>query len=193
MRISDDDIPVVFVGYHEGDVRHYVPNEFFKDAYIGENASLAVDRIHRLDNARLHTGGHLISHVFETMSDKLVPIKGYHFPNGSYVEFVNDWNIDAAALMGDANNKLAEDVAGSLHVSAKLSDFEAITRIRPALAPFTPIDKPSRIVTIGDYTSLPCGGTHVGNLTQLGSIKVTKVKRQKSNVRVSYEMGESAK
>ena len=190
MRINDDNIPVTFVGYHEGDVRHYVPDTFWKDAYVGEKARLAVDRVYRLDNARLHTGGHIISHVFETISDRLVPIKGYHFPNGSYVEFVNDWNVDAPTLVDDANKKLANDVAISLDVSANLSDFETIARIRPALAPFIPKDKPSRIVTIGNYISLPCGGTHVGNLAQLGSIKVTKVKRQKSNVRVSYEMGD---
>ncbi len=190
LRVNDDDAPVTFVGFHDGDVRHYVPDSYWKESYIGGIAALSVDRIFRMDNARLHTGGHLISHVLETLDAKLIPIKGYHFPNGSYVEFVNEQNVDAASLIEQANAQLVGDVGISYDVAAAASDFATISRLRPHLAPFIPKDKPSRIVAIGNYIALPCGGTHVANLAQLGSIKITKVKRQKTNVRVSYEVGE---
>lgn len=190
LRVSGDEIPLTFAGFQEGSVRHYVPDAYFKDTYIGQVAALAIDRTHRLENARLHTGGHLISHVLETLDPRLVPIKGYHFPNGAYVEFANERSVDAVALIERANEQLAADVALSRGVSATLSDFPTILRLRPALAPFVPQDKPSRIVTIGSYAALPCGGTHVSNLAQLGSIRITKVKKQKSNVRISYEMGD---
>lgn len=191
LKINDADIPVSFVGFHDGEVRHYIPDAFFSEALVGAHAAMAVNVVARLDNARRHTGGHLISHVLETIDDNLIPIKGYHFPEGSYVEFVNDRNVDVVGLVSRANELLANDVAISHDVSASLTDFPTIAALRPQLAPFTPKDKPSRVVTIGSYRGLPCGGTHVGNLSQLGSIRITKVKKQKGNARVSYEMSAS--
>ena len=192
LRIGEDVVPVTFVGFQDGDVRHYVLDMYWKEAYTGETAFLSVDRLYRLDNARLHTGGHLVSHVLEAINGNLIPIKGYHFANGAYVEFVNEQNVDAASLIQDANARLSNDVGMSHDVSASASDFDTISRLRPHLAPFIPKDKPSRIVAIGDYLALPCGGTHVANLAQLGSIRITKAKKQKANVRVSYEIGDPA-
>lgn len=190
IQIEGENIPVSFVSFYEGVVRHNVPDAYWKETYIGKMAKLSVDRLYRLDNARLHTGGHLISHVLETLDARLIPIKGYHFPEGGHVEFVNEHGVDANALIEEANEKLAQDVAVSFDVTAELANFDTISRLRPHLAPFVPKDKPSRIVTIGGYVGLPCGGTHVANLMQLGSIKVTKAKKQKANLRVSYELGD---
>lgn len=189
VKIDGVEIPVTFVGFQDGDVRHYVPDVFIKDGLLGAQALLAVNLLNRMDNARRHTGGHLISHVLETLDARLAPIKGYHFADGAYVEFVNDRNVDVASLTDRANAQLAEDVAVSYDVAATLSDFATILQLRPQLAPFVPKDKPSRVVTIGSYRGLPCGGTHVANLAQLGSIKITKTKKQEANARVSYEMG----
>jgi alanyl-tRNA synthetase len=40
---------------------------------------------------------------------------------------------------------------------------------------------------------LPCGGTHVAGLSQLGIIKITKTKNQKGNLRVSHQLGNIGK
>lgn len=189
LKIEENEFPLLFVGFHNGDVRHYISGSRLDETLIGKTAIISIAQKNRVENSRLHTGGHLVSHVLETLNDKLVPIKGYHFPDGPYVEFMNDNNIEVGALVESANSMLANDVAASYDVESKLSDHDTIARLRPHLAPFIPKDKPSRIVTIGVYKFLPCGGTHVANLGQLGGVKITKVKKQKSNVRVSYEMG----
>jgi Ser-tRNA(Ala) deacylase AlaX len=181
-------VPVTFVGFQNGDVMHYVPDAYWQAIAPGQSFDLRVDAAHRLKDARLHTGGHLLSHVLETIQPSLTPIKGYHFHDGSYVEFINSDSIDVTRLLDQANTAIHNAISGHKLVSASYSNFDIIRKIRPHLAPFIPQDKPSRIVEIGDYLPLPCGGTHVRSLDELGLLRVTKAKRAKENIRVSYEV-----
>lgn len=188
ITVSDTTIPVTFVGFQNGEVLHYLPDAYFSESLGGQKAALRVEEAFRMSSARLHTSGHLVSHVLETLAPQLIPIKGYHFPNGSYVEFLNEKGVGGAELVESANARLTADVTSGVPVSPELSDFETISRIRPNLAPFTPKDKPSRIVRIGDYLALPCGGTHVGQTGELRGLRITKTKNQKGNLKVSYEL-----
>ena len=104
------------------------------------------------------------------------------------MEFTNEQGVDAAALLAAMNEKLGADLRAALPVTARLADFSEISRLRPLLAPFVPKDKPTRIVTIGPYTAVPCGGTHVAHTGELGTVRATKAKNQKGNVRISYEI-----
>jgi Ser-tRNA(Ala) deacylase AlaX len=189
IEVNGTTVQVDFVGFAEGHVRHYVSDDDARMMTSGQEVVLKVDETHRLANARTHTGGHFVGHVFETLDQSLVPIKGYHFADGSYVEFLNEAGVDGATLLDRANERLAHDVTLNLPVTAAYSDFETIQALRPYLAPNIPREKPSRIVTIGGYRSLPCGGTHVSSLAELGSIRITKVKSQKGNLKVSYQIG----
>lgn len=185
-------VPLVFVGFRNGEVLHYVPEPALGKITIGQMLKVQIDPGHRINSARLHTGGHLVSHVVELIEPNLVPIKGYHFSNGSYVEFVNDRSIDVSQLVDRANQAIGEAIAAGIQIRASYSNFEDVQKIRPLLAPFIPQDKPTRIVAIGDYAPLPCGGTHLPDLTQIGAVRITKTKRAKDNTRVSYEVSASA-
>jgi len=185
---EEAEIPLTFVGFQNGEVLHNVPESALEKIKVGKTYTVQVDPTHRMNSARLHTSGHLVSHVMESIEPSLVPIKGYHFPDGSYVEFVNDQAVDVSQLIDRANRAIEEMIAAKTRIYASYSGFEFIQKIRPQLAPFIPQDKPSRIVAIGDYTPLPCGGTHLSDLSQVGTLRITKTKRAKENARVSYEV-----
>jgi Ser-tRNA(Ala) deacylase AlaX len=187
---SATQIPVIFVGFRDGDVLHYVPQTYYDAVAIGQMLDQRVEVKYRLDNARLHTGGHLISHVLETIEPSLVPVKGYHFRDGPYVEFINARSVNVNALLNQANEMITDAISLGRDIEALYSTFDEIKRIRPHLAPFIPQDKPTRIVSIGRYIPLPCGGTHIASLTQIGMVRLTKTKRAKENTRVSYELGD---
>jgi Ser-tRNA(Ala) deacylase AlaX len=181
-------IPVIYVGFRDGEVMHYIP-ELFQDLIEpGCSFYLSIDGHRRLQNAMLHTAGHLISHIVETIEPRLIPIKGYHFIDGPYVEFINNDSIDVANIRDQANNCIIEEIAKANDIKASYSDLRIIEAIRPHLAPFVPKDKPTRVVTIGNFVPLPCGGTHLVNLKEVGGVRVTKTKRAKGNTRVSYEV-----
>ncbi len=50
-----------------------------------------------------------------------------------------------------------------------------------------PENKPLRVVMIGDYPPVPCGGTHLNALGELNSVTVTKIKHKKGNTVVAYQ------
>lgn len=186
--LGETEIPVTFVGFSDGIVQHFVPEAYFETAKQGASVSLKVNEARRLNNAKLHSSGHLISHVMETMKPGLVPIKGYHFENGAHVEFIDQSRVGSAEMIEEANGAIESDIQADLKISAVFSDFDSVNKIRPDLAPFIPRDKPTRVVQIGGYKALPCGGTHVKSLAELSGMKITKIKRKKDNLKVSYEL-----
>ena len=45
-----------------------------------------------------------------------------------------------------------------------------------------------RMVTWGDLTPYACGGTHVKKTTEIGEIRIIKVKEKKGQLSVQYEL-----
>jgi len=45
----------------------------------------------------------------------------------------------------------------------------------------------ARVVMYGDF-SVPCGGTHVANLKDIGRLTIRKVSHKKGLIRVAYEV-----
>lgn len=188
ISVGDQKLPITFVGFSEGIVQHFVPESYFSEDLVGSEAEMLVEEPTRMLGAKYHSAGHLISHVLETMQPKLIPIKGYHFTNGAHVEFVDNERVGSGEMIDDVNRLIASDIEAGVQTRAFLSDFDEVSAKRPNLAPFIPKDKPTRMVQMGDYLPLPCGGTHVHSLSELAGLKVTKIKRKKDNVKVSYEI-----
>jgi alanyl-tRNA synthetase len=53
-----------------------------------------------------------------------------------------------------------------------------------------PANKPFRVLQIGDYKPVPCGGTHLSNTSEIGSILIKKVKTKDGVLKISYEICE---
>ena len=52
---------------------------------------------------------------------------------------------------------------------------------------YIPANKPGRVVMYGDV-GIPCGGTHVNNLKDIGHLGIRKIKQNGENIRVSYSV-----
>jgi alanyl-tRNA synthetase len=50
--------------------------------------------------------------------------------------------------------------------------------------------EPFRVLQIGDYKPVPCGGTHLSNANEIGSILIKKVKTKDGVLKISYEICE---
>jgi alanyl-tRNA synthetase len=186
--VSGRKIPLAFVGFDEGNVLHYIPQESVAAIAAGQPLQVEVDKSQRTWHSRLHTAGHLVSHVIEAIDVRLRPTKGHHFPAGAYVQFNDCGEIDPHRLLTQANDAIDAAIRSGMRVHASYATAQFVDGIRPHLAPFIPKDKPTRIISIGDYMPLPCGGTHVPDLGVLGTVSITKIKRGKDDLRVSYRM-----
>jgi len=53
----------------------------------------------------------------------------------------------------------------------------------------SPADNSIRIVTVAGEFGCPCGGTHVKNISEIGSVKIPKISAKSGKTRVSYLLG----
>ena len=77
----------------DGEVYHlgHFTNGDFK---IGDLAILKVDQSKRQLHSKIHSAGHLIDLAIKNLGLDWLPIKGFHYPEGSYVEYSAARQID---------------------------------------------------------------------------------------------------
>ncbi|WP_149262023.1 alanine--tRNA ligase-related protein [Actinomadura sp. K4S16] len=174
------------VSFADGEVLHTGAAE----GVLAESAvaRLEVDAALRHQHALLHTGGHLVM----TAVDRLVgyrPTKGYHFPNGPYVEFdralpVEERESFAAKVQETMDAMVSEDT----EVTSYFCEPEELRANGVYVPTEIPAGKPTRVVVTAGYRS-PCGGTHVRRLGELFGLRVRGVKVKSGRTRVSYLVG----
>lgn len=151
----------------------------------GDLATLEIDFARRWEHARLHTGGHLVMTTIDTLAG-LPAVKGYHFPNGPYVEF--EGMVEAprqAGLADDVQRELDRLIAENSAVTARFATVEELLAEDVHVPALPAAGKRTRVVVTAGYHS-PCGGTHVPALGALIGLRVKGIKTKSGRTRVSY-------
>lgn len=141
---------------------------------IGDDVCIEVDANKRKLHARLHSAGHLMDSALARigMAD-LIPAKGYHFPDGPYVEYVGSVPPELRdSLLNDLNQQTAKLIQEAKPVNVTWNE------------------QGERIVNVGGV-SCACGGTHVKNTSDIRGVSATKIKKNKNCVRISYVLNDS--
>jgi len=134
-----------------------------------ETVTLSIDASKRKLHSRLQSAGHLVDAALHSLGlTHLEPLKGYHFPDGPYNEY-----------QGIIDNP--EEMKGKIEREANL----LINRGLPVIVTFAP-DGKTRFVTIKGYPPIPCGGTHVTSLQEIGSLTIRKLRSTKGLTRIAY-------
>ncbi len=175
------------VRYFEGLVKHiggFESGNFSK----GEKVVLEVDNERRLLNSKLHSGGHLVDMAVYELKPEWIPSKGYHFPEGPYVEYKGMVSEDEKESLKQALEKIMDEkIQQQIPVTIKFIGKSEIGNYCRHVPENIPEGKPVRIVLFGDF-GVPCGGTHVDNLFHLQKVIIRKIKQEKDMVRVSYDV-----
>ncbi|KAF0918357.1 hypothetical protein E2562_023522 [Oryza meyeriana var. granulata] len=157
----------------------------------GQSVSLEVHAERRNLNSRLHSAGHLIDICMSNIGlSYLEPGKGYHFPDGAFVEYKG---VIPPDQLQDKKNKLEKEANELITKGAKVlaSVFpyeEAAQLCGGSLPSYISKDSTPRIVKFGDYPGGPCGGTHVADISIINNIKVTNIRVKKGLTKVSYSV-----
>ena len=155
----------------------------------GDSVSLEIDADRRQLHMRLHSAGHVLDMAVSKLGMDWVPGKGYHFPDGPYVEYsgVLSEDIDREKLRSDietvANGFIAEGALTSIRFMPK-EEMHTVCRHVPD---YLPEGKPARVVLYGTF-GVPCGGTHVANLADIGNLSIRKVGVKNGMIKVSYNI-----
>ena len=167
-----------FVGSINGVVHHYYTgnDQVEVSELIGKTVKLKVDSEERLNHAKSHTSGHLLSCVVEKLAPELKGLKGYHFPEGSYVEF-------QGKLSTCTNEELIKNSAKLMQAAI---NNQAEVSVNELLNGDEENSKKLRTITIDGYEAIPCGGTHLKNISELKEVTIRKIQSSKGNTKISY-------
>ncbi|XP_065636390.1 uncharacterized protein LOC111988495 [Quercus suber] len=158
----------------------------------GKEALLYVDESRRKLNSRLHSAGHLIDACLQKVGlGHLEPTKGYHFPDGPFVEYKgtvpqNEMQGKQKDIELEANALISE--GGKVSV-AILPYEEAFEQCGGSLPDYIPKGSTPRIVKLGNSPGGPCGGTHVSDISEIGILKVSQIRSKKGMTKVFYNVG----
>jgi Ser-tRNA(Ala) deacylase AlaX len=130
----------------------------------------------RTVNSALHSAGHIIDIAVQELGLGWVPGKGYHFPLGPYIEYVGVLKVeDRDTLIKEIERRCRAIVESGGVVSIKINSEDGHD------------GRAERVVYFGDI-GIPCGGTHIANLRDVGCIVIRKIKQEKGNIRVAYSV-----
>jgi Ser-tRNA(Ala) deacylase AlaX len=171
----------------EGGVVHHIGSFKSGELKAGDVVECSITHDRRAINTRLHSAGHVIDMAIDSLGLDWVATKGQHFPHLSAVEYSGTWQPEQAdelkAAIEDRANELIQQ--GNEN-SIEFMPVEEMHKVVRHVPNNIPKNKPGRIVMYGDNFGIPCGGTHVKNLKQVGGIRIPKLKEKKSVIRVSY-------
>jgi Ser-tRNA(Ala) deacylase AlaX len=175
------------VRFSDGVVKHI--GRFEKGAFRnGDIVRCAIDKERRALHSRLHSAGHIVDMAVTKIGLNWVPGKGYHFPEGPYVEYAGSLDgLDKEKLKNDIEALCNEFIAEARETKMLFMDKERMKEVCRHVPDNIPEGKPARVVMYGDF-GVPCGGTHVGNLKEIGMITIRKIKSEGANVRVAYDI-----
>ena len=157
---------VTHVAHNDGDVDHFVDNA--SQLKIGQTYPFQLDTNLRGLNAAYHTTGHLIASIVESKFPEIKALAGHQWPGEARVEFDGGSFGDFARLQ----TVLAEEIQ---------KNIDAKTLVAVIGDPYA-----ARAIKIGDYTPIPCGGTHVQAISDIGRVNIESIKRKSGKIRVSY-------
>jgi Ser-tRNA(Ala) deacylase AlaX len=125
-----------------------------------------VDAARRALHTRLHSAGHLIGNVGETLG--WLPIKAHHWPGEGKVTFVRGEGaqaMQAETIQQQINQWISADYPR--HMSLKDG---------------------TREVGFGELPAYACGGTHVQALSELGQVTILALSEKKGALSVRYTL-----
>jgi len=171
-----------------GQVYHY--GTFSTGSFaLRDQVKLMISSERRILNARLHSAGHVIDIAVQNLGLRWQPSKGYHFPDGPYVEYVGaiESAEDKEKFPKEIEAKAQSFISENLPVKAVVSESnEAKQLCGGELPEYVDKSRPVRVVSIGNNSGCPCGGTHVKELKDLGALEITKIKTKGDRIKVSY-------
>lgn len=156
----------------------------------GDEVICEVNAERRETNTRLHSAGHILDMAIDQLGLQWAAGKGAHYPHMSFVEYEADITPEAAEVVRQQiEGKVHELVAAGSTNEIRFMPVGEMHTVCRHVPTNIPTNKPARVVMYAPDFGIPCGGTHVKDVHDIGQVSVTKVKSKKGITKVSYTVG----
>lgn len=177
------------VRFVEGMVHHIgiVQNGIFEKGMI---VQCEVNSERRMLHSLIHSGGHVVDIGLYNLGFKLTPSKGYHFPDGPYIEYCEtmDNEDDRHQLKERLQKEVNDLISASYPVHIKLVERTVLEDMAKYIPANIPVNKPLRAMIINSFPAIPCGGTHVESTGQFKAVTIESIKNVKGKLRIRYSV-----
>lgn len=175
-----NNIKVIDVQEKEDEIIHVVKEP------LTNKVQLKIDYDVRFDYMQQHSGQHILSFAFSKLfNGKTV---GFHLSSDyTTIDIDKELTEEMIVQAETLSNKVVYE---NKRMISNTYTYEETKSLDLRKAP-PKLDR-LRIVSIEDYDSVACGGTHVGYTSEVGIIKVIKTEKHKLGTRVEFLCGQRA-
>ena len=186
---ADSAFIVTKVQLDEFGVVHHIGTYQQGKLTVGDTVVCTVDAVRRGINTRLHSAGHAIDLGIDQLGLGWEPVKAGHYPHMSFVEYDVSLNAEEAEHVRQTIEKTVQDIvtAGS-HNEIRFMPVGQMRTVCRHVPANIPTNKPARVVMYSNTFGIPCGGTHVRDLHDIGTVIITKLQSKKGLTKVSYRV-----
>ena len=151
---------------------------------VGNTVTCTIDWPLRLYNMRVHSAGHIVHEATKIVAPHLIPLKGEHGDH-AYITYQGTLTADHAnAIEKKANDIISQDVS----LTTEFVTREELEKRSSWVPEHLPTNKPLRILTVGDFSPIPDGGTQVAKSSQVGPITIDQITNENEAVNVYYNI-----
>lgn len=178
IEYQDKKTNITHANYSQKQLKHYIEDAIFQ---VGDEVAIRVDSNDRYLHSAYHSVGHLLASVIcEQLFPEIKISRIGHFPGEAYISFILSENVDQNT---DFINVINEELVKFNHSKVKVehyleedknSDKNLITY------PFV------RMVKVGDFLPVGCGGTHLKDFSNVTNIKIDRIKIKKGKLKAEY-------
>ena len=181
--IDNEKFRVVYVGKFSGEISHEVDKIGLK---VGDEVSCELDWERRYIFMRYHTASHLISSILYNRADAKITGNQIETDKTRMDFSMVDYSPEKLkAYVDEANDIIKQDLPITIEYMTRQETLEKPELARLAVG--LPANlKEFRIVKIGDVDKQVDGGTHISQLSEIGTIEVIKTVNKGKNNRRMY-------
>jgi Ser-tRNA(Ala) deacylase AlaX len=181
--IKNDDgstFAVQEVRLDENGTIHHIGTHVSGEVNVGDVVYCAANAKRRADNTRLHSAGHLVDMAVDQLGLAWVAGKGAHYPHMSFVEYDAEiTSEEIEAVQKDIERVANEIIAKGSKNEIRFMPVSEMHTVCKHVPENIPTNKPARVVLYGETFGIPCGGTHVKDVHDIGRITISKIKSKK--------------
>jgi len=151
-------------------------------------ATCKIDWTNRFLMMRRHTAAHLLDHCLATVTGSRVETTDSWLGDDPYVGYGGHVppDLDLKRVQALGNGFIQQGVNVEIKTMDRV-DAEHLITDAPNLARLPKSEK-LRIVTIEGQLSIPCGGTHVRSLNEIGALEVRRTEPVETGFRLHFEV-----
>lgn len=187
IKSADVTFSVEAVFFIDGEVKHI--GEYSQGSFkVGDSVTCEVDKTRRQLNTRIHSGGHVLDMAVRKLGWEWIPGKGAHYPDMAFVEYSGEYDGEQKdKFISELQSKIDELIANGSTNTIKFMTPEEMKETGAIVPDNLPKGKPTRVVFYDDF-AVPCGGTHIRDIADIGKVTITNIKRKGGSIRVSYSV-----